>query len=711
MDTNTILAKSEKHGAESLYSHLKNVRDVVVALAKHLGFDTETCSNGALLHDIGKASFVFQKTLKKDFVRKPNFVFRHEIASLFFISLLPPNQRDSVIEMIVSHHKSAKDDFRNKGLLDLEDNTKNCFELHYKDFELWSKGALEILEKFGIATHEINKNEAYENYCYCVEYCRKIKNGYSSYKGILMAADHFASALSEESVDISKGLFVKPDCTFYNRQNKLYPLSMISATDTRKHTIVTAPTGAGKTDFLIKRCSGRIFYTLPYQASINSMYERIKSDLSNTNAQIRVLHSASSLKIDTNNNIEEEILQKYIGASIKVLTPHQLASLALGTKGYESVILDLLDCDVILDEIHTYGEVTQALVLKIIEILIAIGCRIHIGTATMPTTLYNRIIELLGGSKNVYEIRLQENVLDSFNRHIIHKLPDCERVNSIIKDAICENKKILLVCNRVKDSQGLFKELDEIFPATNKMLIHSRFKRGNRIELETKLKQEFDNSNSACIVVATQVVEVSLDISFDIMITQCAPLDAMIQRFGRINRKRNNNTIGKYKDIYVVAPPTKSNDAKPYSLDILNKSFEVLPDNELLPEKELQNKLDEVYSNSDFLEMDSAFVYTEGRWKIKKLCHRQKAVLVDLLDINSAVCILESNVEEYKTADYKKRILLEIPVSYPSIAYKNMQQLTIGQNPFVVPDRSYSQKIGLEIDLINKENFKTFEIL
>ena len=41
------------------------------------------------------------------------------------------------------------------------------------------------------------------------------------------------------------------------------------------------------------------------------------------------------------------------GASVKVMTPHQIASVVFGGKGYEAMVIDLKGCDVILDEIHT----------------------------------------------------------------------------------------------------------------------------------------------------------------------------------------------------------------------------------------------------------------------------------------------------------------------------------------------------------------------
>lgn len=83
------------------------------------------------------------------------------------------------------------------------------------------------------------------------------------------------------------------------------------------------------------------------------------------------------------------------------------------------------------------------------------------------------------------------------------------------------------------------------------------------------------------------MVEVSLDISFDVMITECAPIDAMIQRFGRINRRRSNDTIGKYKPIYVISP-LKDKDALPYDPDVLERSFEVLPNDTIMNETEIQ---------------------------------------------------------------------------------------------------------------------------
>ena len=148
------------------------------------------------------------------------------------------------------------------------------------------------------------------------------------------------------------------------------------------------------------------------------------------------------------------------------------------------------------------------------------------------------------------------------------------------------------------------------------------------------------------------------------MVTQCAPLDSLIQRFGRINRRRDKNTIGKYRPIYVIAP---KNNALPYKIDILRKSFDQLPDGELLKEKSVQKKIDNVYPIVESKEIDIHLIFKNNRYSIKELTSTKEAVLVKALEIESATCILESDRDKYLTADWEDRIYMEIPISWKSI--------------------------------------------
>ena len=274
-------------------------------------------------------------------------------------------------------------------------------------------------------------------------------------------------------------------------------------------------------------------------------------------------------------------------------------------QGFESIMLDLEDTDVILDEIHTYSDYGRSMVLEIVRTLLKLNCRIHIGTATMPSLLYKKVLKLLQENGAVYEVKLEAETLDTFDRHEVYKMEDECEIDLVLKKAFQQKEKVLVIFNTVKKAQSEFKRLtQEVFPEIkdSAMLIHSRFRRGDRVHLENRLKTEFNGDGSEqfgeglqpCLVVATQVVEVSLDISFDRMITQVAPFDALIQRFGRVNRKRSDETIGKYKPVHVIK---LSGNALPYKSETLKASYEQLKDGELLKERSLQAKIDAVLSD------------------------------------------------------------------------------------------------------------------
>lgn len=713
-----ILAKSLDQGGTTLLDHTLHVAWAIELFAEkyQFDFDKNLAVKAAALHDLGKAHIHFQRKINginaNSLLEKQlqYYTHRHELSSLGFLPIYPKSEWNAIIDMVVAHHKSIEYDKRLKGILDLEENERFWLENHLKDWENWSPYGLQILEHFGIETHSISKAEAEDALEYALEYCENKKWGWSPLRGLLMSADHFASAFIEKTPDKLKDLFAVPDMSFYknsNRGSDLYPLSQIETENAKPHTIVVAPTGSGKTDFLLKRCKGRIFYTLPFQASINAMYERIKSDIQNENsnvdAKVRVLHSTSALLVKGNK--EAETLQHFGGASIKVLTPHQLAAIVFGTAGYESIMLDLKGTDVILDEIHTYSDVGRSMVLEIVRTLLRLECRIHIGTATMPSFLYNEVLKLLKEHGEVYEVKLLDEVLDKFDRHIVHKMENEAEIDDVLQTAFDQKEKVLVIFNTVQKAQMEYKRLTERFPNIPSMLIHSRFRRGDRVRLEKRLKSEFNGDGSAeyddgfkpCFVISTQVVEVSLDISFDRMITQLAPLDAMIQRFGRINRKRSNDTIGKYKPVHVIQ---LNGNALPYKTETLKASYDQLPNGEVLKERSLQTKIDVVYPELDTKEIDVHLIYHNGKYRIKELCNKPNAVIVDALEIESATCILESDREKYENARWDERIQLEIPVNFKTISrYKNQyQQIEKGAYPFVIPQsEAEHQKYGLEL--------------
>lgn len=722
-----LWAKSADNGSTSLLDHLEHVATAAEVLARHANLDPATARLGALLHDIGKASPIFQERLRSTSSRMQQ-PFRHELASLLFMPLVPTEQRTAVLEMVVAHHKSLYDDAGKLGLLDLDEYDEEQVYFHAQRWNEWAPAALDLLAQAGVATvRPISQAEAEAALQQAVadgwRIIREHRYGWSRWKGLLVGADHLASALAEGTADAVKTAFHKPvlDCFVRGDKTGLYPLSNHPANSPRPHTLVTAPTGAGKTDYLLRRCRGRVFYVLPFQASINAMHGRLSKALEPTGADVRLLHASSRVLPAGNGraplDFTEKALQDKVGASVKVLTPHQLAGIAFGTRGYETLLLDVQGCDIILDEIHTYTSVSQAIVLKLVEILSQQGCRLHIGTATMPSVLYEHVAALLGRN-HVHEVCLPDAELDTYDRHLVFKEAgsDVETWLPIVKQAVQASEKVLLVFNRVRHAQDAYEDVQTALPNVRSMLLHSRFKRVRRAELEQQLLLDFnpEDKPGPCVVVSTQVVEVSLDISFDRMVTEAAPLDALVQRFGRINRRRTVATRGQPRPVHVLAPPETDKDAKPYELPTVQASYAALPHAAVLRERDVQRLIDEVYPTVDFTDVHANSVFRDGQWQQHLLTHRSRSYLLGLLEIDSVACVLEQDAEAYRAAcqrrDEEEQTRLEIPLSFRPHSLRQMKQLDCGHRPYRVPDTAYTDDTGLRAEKIRLESGQFYEL-
>ncbi len=416
---------------------------------------------------------------------------------------------------------------------------------------------------------------------------------------------------------------------------------------------------------------------------------------SDQQTDIRRVHAAAQIEIDK--DVEEEtILQKHPGAALKVMTPHQVASLVFGLPSHEAVALDIARQNVILDEVHVYSEQTQAMVLELVKALVRLDCRLHIGSATIPAALAEELRRCLGGDESVYEVRLSGEELDTYDRHIVHQLEDEDAAQGYVRKCVAEGKRILFISNRVAAAQDRFEWVKQKFPDVSKLLVHSRYRRGDRARLEKQI-EEFEKREGPCIVCSTQVIEVSLDISYDTLVTDCAPLDSLIQRFGRVNRRRQSASKRFLHPVAVIAPPATEQAALPYVLATLEETWKALPNATILKETSLQRLIDRVYPVVDVKPIDVHLIETETGYRLPELCNRPKSILLEILEIDSAAVIRTSDLETYKKAWGKERQELEIPVPVKSLRlkFKSWEQTKEGVQPFVCPDECYSETLGL----------------
>lgn len=735
-----LLAKSPERGGLTLAEHTAHVVACAERFADAWGFDARLAQAGAVLHDLGKghpatqamllarthdaapaavwarlAGVPWAKAVRRELRRRddPNTpAHRHELSSLGFLPLFLEADWPALVEMVAGHHKSVVHDASGRGFLDLaepggEPDPYLTLNRHLADWETWAPAAVDVAAGFGIAPRAISRADAEAAFLRAYEIVRGLGKGRSDWRGLLMSADHFGSAYAHDAPAEAAALFSDPAAALaYGpggryAPSEAYPLSLrdAEAADPRPHTLVVAPTGAGKTNFLFRRCRERVFYTLPFQASINAMAGRVRGDLGDA-ADVRRLHAASG--VGSADGEEDVQLQRLPGAAVKVLTPHQLAAVVFGTAGHEAVALDLRGQDVILDEVHTYGPLALSMVERLVRVAASLGCRVHVGTATIPGALRDLILDALGGPGTVCEVRLTDAELDRYDRHTVETVSDEAAARARITKAVEAGERVLVVSNRVARAQHRFEWMADRFPHVSRLLLHSRFRRMDRARLEAGVQALADGPwQGPCVVSATQVVEVSLDVSFDVLVTDAAPLDALIQRFGRVNRharQRPDGTGDPLCPVVVVAPPEADRDVLPYPADVVRRSFAALAPGPLR-ERDLQPLIDAVYPAIDAEAIDVHFAHHEDlSYRLQALEHRRRSVIVDALRIESETAVRESDAAAYRRGPAAVRVPLEIPAPESlgrTAAQRGWRRLERGAWPVVVPDALYDPVYGL----------------
>jgi CRISPR-associated endonuclease/helicase Cas3 len=162
---------------------------------------------------------------------------------------------------------------------------------------------------------------------------------------------------------------------------------------------------------------------------------------------------------------------------------------------------------------------------------------------------------------------------------------------SLIENNFKSGKKILIVCNTIKKAQEMYDLLKNLNPS----LIHSRFILKDRRQKESRDRGIMAVNNPdhpAIIWIATQVVEASLDLDFDVLFTECSPIDSLLQRFGRCYRKRQYCEDTPNIHIFKAEP------FKGYDNHLMNKTYELLRDNfngKIMTEADKQIAITEIF--------------------------------------------------------------------------------------------------------------------
>ncbi len=660
MTLDNILAKSD---GETLRAHTLQVLDRLADQARlrpqlpaQIGYPRlwQTLAWAALLHDLGKAASGFQHMLRGG----PRWAYRHEVGSLAFLAWRFPDPRSEdyrwVAAAVVAHHKDA-DEITAHYPDDGPALREIVAQLATAPLEaLWAwlhdAGHAELCAR-GLAAPD--EESPLLPQAQAVELVRntgaqQIAQGLQQYRRLLR--DLELPALRKRLALLSllmRGLLVSADRHASAHTGALPQLPAIDAAQVQQRLetlrgrpiqhyshqqasalvphslLLTAPTGSGKTEAALFWAFGatpdlppRLIYLLPFQASMNAMRERLEQLFPGLVGlqHGRALLAMYRLYVEQHGDPQAAMQQARSHADrnalnyypLRVSSPYQLLKAVYRLRGYELLMSDLVGASIIIDEIHAYEPQRLALILSLVAYLRQrCGVRFCVMSATFPTLLAERLQAALGP---VASVQADAALFARFQRHRL-RLQTGDLLDADLLDTIAAQARtgqaVLVACNTVDRAQQAWHGLrDRLGPAAQVLLLHSRLNGRDRLAREQQVRQLCgldSQTRQPLVLVATQVVEVSLNIDLDTIYSDLAPLEALIQRFGRVNRLRRHDAQGQplLAEVVVLRGPLPEQNRRPYDLRLLRGTLRLLEelDGQPLDEAAVGPWLDTVYTD------------------------------------------------------------------------------------------------------------------
>lgn len=257
--------------------------------------------------------------------------------------------------------------------------------------------------------------------------------------------------------------------------------------------------------------------------------------------------------------------KKALLANVGVGTIDQALLAVLYSRHQSLRLFGLLGKVLLVDEVHACDPYVYRLLRTLLAFHAAAGGSAILMSATLPMTMRQGLVEAFceGGDYEppeltckAYPLLTQVGAAGSTEdalpaRAEVHRrvevdwLTQREQAIALIRQAAAEGHCVCWIRNTVADALEARQFLAEYIPADRLHLFHARYPMGDRIAIENRVLKLFGKLSRAedragQVLIATQVVEQSLDLDFDVMITDLAPIDLLLQRAGRLHRHRRD---------------------------------------------------------------------------------------------------------------------------------------------------------------------------
>lgn len=382
--------------------------------------------------------------------------------------------------------------------------------------------------------------------------------------------------------------------------------------------VIEAPMGMGKTEAALwaaynLMCEGKtsgVYFGLPAQATSNRIYLRMQKFLeriSKTAVEAKLIHANSWLldnirvpRLRADVALEKETIQEakdwFASKKRALLAPFGVGTIdqalmsVIAVKHFFVRQFALAGKVIILDEIHSYDLYTGTLIKTLCDRLLPLGCTILVLSATLSRQIKKRFIDVISDDNDKRCPLITGKAVGDEDKPIsvLIKKPKEKSVRVYFKneaDALSyaitkayDGASVLWVCDTVNRAQEMYelaeKEIDSKLAIG---LLHARFPLFRRQELEDywmeKLGKE-GKDRCGCILFGTQVVEQSVDLDADFMVSELAPTDMLLQRMGRLWRHKRTRRSCEHPEFCIVAEKYQFTEFRKATADKIKKMFE-----------------------------------------------------------------------------------------------------------------------------------------
>ncbi|AXY25306.1 CRISPR-associated helicase/endonuclease Cas3 [Suicoccus acidiformans] len=467
--------------------------------------------------------------------------------------------------------------------------------------------------------------------------------------------------LSNKTKDIYQSFENRFEFSPRNVQTEV--LEIVDSVDEPGLFILEAPMGLGKTETALmgaevlmdKTQRSGIFFGLPTQATSNGIFPRIEkwltrlSEENKESVQIRLSHGKASLNesfaglarnIDDDGEGQVFVNEWFAGRKTAALddfvvgTVDQCLMLALKQKHLMLRHLGFSKKVVILDEVHAYDAYTNQYLSQALKWLAYYDVPVIVLSATLPAQTRVQLVDAYLWGKGSYLSKASKKQIQGDSYPLLTYIDGVKveqfeafeeiedkrvQVKSLSDDQLDATLQSLLhlgavvgvVVNTVKKAQELAADCVRQFGQDKVCLLHSSFIATDRAKLEADLIEMIGKDGQrpkGQIIIGTQVLEQSLDIDFDVLITDLAPMDLLIQRIGRLHRHLIPRPNGLEKPVTYVLGMGDSFDfdkgsSAVYGEYLLMRTQCLLPESINIP-SDISPLVQQVYSDNDEITLD-----------------------------------------------------------------------------------------------------------